>query len=564
MAKVLIVDDEELVRELYGAWLEEEGYEVVTAGSVGEALQILQTWQPDTVVSDIRMAQQTGIDLLARVRQEDPDLPVILVTGVPAVESAIEALRLQAYDYLIKPVTERALRRVVGRAIERRLLLQEKRRLEEENRRYQEELERLVAERTAALERRTQHLLILHQISQEIGMLLDEKALLERVAQTVQSTFNYMRVTIYLVDKTNQILRLAAAAGRDVHRIPPNAHYPLDWGLLGKALQTQEAIFVDDVHEEPTYKLIPGNSARSKAILPVFADGELVGLFTVSEDRPHAFDETEQIVLQTLARYLSIALSNARLYAQVQDALRAREEMLHNVSHELRTPLTIIRGYAELMLEGYLGELNDDLRATVETIVQQAKHLSHLVDQLVAFRKLEEQMEKETIIFSEWLKHLVRTWVPVMQEAHINLKWDIPSDLGIVQGNVHYLTEVLNNLLDNARKFSPPHSTVWVRAWRNKNTVYVRVRDEGIGVPPEKLDRIFERFYQIEGGTTRRFSGMGLGLALVYEIITRHGGKVWAESQGEGHGLTVTFTLPLITSPYSAGNMMAEEGETLL
>ncbi len=229
--------------------------------------------------------------------------------------------------------------------------------------------------------------------------------------------------------------------------------------------------------------------------------------------------------------------------------------MLHNVSHELRTPLTIIRGYAELMLEGYLGTLDDEVRAVVETIVQQAKHLSHLVDQLVAFRKLEEQLDLEPIYFSEWLRYVVQTWVPMMQEEHITLKWDVPEDLGIVQGNAHYLTEVMNNLLDNARKFSPPHSTVWVRARRNENSVQVSVQDEGIGVPPEKLDRIFERFYQIEGGTTRRFAGMGLGLALVYEIITRHGGKVWAESQGEGHGLTVTFTLPLALPQEEASSL---------
>ncbi len=555
MAKILIVDDEELVRELYGAWLEEEGYEVITAASVQEALGTLKAEDIDTIVSDIRMARQTGIDLLAQVKEHDPDLPVILVTGVPAVESAIEALRLQAYDYMIKPVTETALRRVVGRAVERRHLLVEKRRLEEENIRYQRELERLVAERTAALERRTQHLLILHQISQKIGTLLDEDALLERVAHIVQKTFDYMRVTIYRVDKTANVFRLVAAAGRDVERIPKNVYYPLDWGLLGKALREQKALFANDLQDEPTYRPVPGNVARSKAVLPIFADEELVGLFTVSEDKVDVFDETEQVVLQTLAQYLSIALSNARLYAQVQEALKAREEMLHNVSHELRTPLTIIRGYAELMLEGYLGTLDDEVRAVVETIVQQAKHLSHLVDQLVAFRKLEEQLDLEPIYFSEWLRYVVQTWVPMMQEEHITLKWDVPEDLGIVQGNAHYLTEVMNNLLDNARKFSPPHSTVWVRARRNENSVQVSVQDEGIGVPPEKLDRIFERFYQIEGGTTRRFAGMGLGLALVYEIITRHGGKVWAESQGEGHGLTVTFTLPLALPQEEASSL---------
>ena len=548
MARVLIVDDEDLVRELYGAWLEEEGHNVATAASVPEAIQILSHFAPDVIVSDIRMAENTGIDLLSWVRERDPYLPVILITGVPAVESAIEALRLQAYDYMVKPVTEQALRRVVGRAVERRRLLLEKHRLEEENRRYQEELEHLVAARTAELERRTQHLLILHRISQEIATLQEEKDLLTRVARVVQQAFGYTCVTIYQIDHMSNRFRVAAIAGKWTDHISPDTSYPLDWGLLGKAIQARKPIFVNDISQEPDYPPLADVPVKAEAVLPVEAEDELVALLAVSEDRTDVFDETEQIVLQTLARYLGIALSNARLYAQVQEALKAREDMLHNVSHELRTPLTIIRGYAELMLEGYLGDIDAELRSVVETIVQQAKHLSHLVDQLVTFRKLAEEFEKEPIIFAEWLRYVVNTWNPVMEEAQITLRSDIPSDLGVVYGNPHYLTEVLNNLLDNARKFSPPHSTVWVRSWKAGDQVFVAVQDEGIGVPPEKLERIFERFYQIEGGMNRRFGGMGLGLALVHEIVTQHGGQVWAESEGEGHGLTVIFTLPLALS----------------
>ncbi len=547
MSSILVVDDEVMVRELYSAWLEEAGHSVHTAASAMEARDILQREPIDVLVSDIRMARQTGIDLLAWVREHNPDLPVILVTGVPALETAVEALRLQAYDYLVKPVSESVLRRAVDRALEHHYLLREKHRLEADNLRYQQHLEELVAERTAALERRTQQLLLLHKVAHEIGTLQEEDALYRNVVSMTQETFGYTIVSVYVVDWPGGQIRLAAASPPDAEERLQGYTQAIQRGLLGMAARERRAIIANDVEEWPDFVPCPGLNAKAEAIFPIFANDNLVGLLHVSEDEPNAFEETDQIVLQTLAEYLSVAVTNARLYAQVQEALRAREEMLNNVSHELRTPLTIIRGYAELMTEGMLGDVDDEVMHIAQTILEQSKHLTHLVDQLVAFRKVErEGILLEPLHIGDWLHYAVSTWQPVMKEAGLDLELDIENDLGMIQGNVDYLTQVMNNLLDNARKFSPKGSVVRVRAWRNRDQIYVAVSDEGIGVPQDQLGRIFERFYQVDGGTSRRFGGMGLGLALVHEIIRRHGGRVWAESEGPGKGLTVIFLLPAL------------------
>ena len=547
MSSILVVDDEVMVRELYSAWLEEAGHSVHTAASAMEARDILQREPIDVLVSDIRMARQTGIDLLAWVREHNPDLPVILVTGVPALETAVEALRLQAYDYLVKPVSESVLRRAVDRALEHHYLLREKHRLEADNLRYQQHLEELVAERTAALERRTQQLLLLHKVAHEIGTLQEEDALYRNVVSMTQETFGYTIVSVYVVDWPGGQIRLAAASPPDAEERLQGYTQAIQRGLLGMAARERRAIIANDVEEWPDFVPCPGLNAKAEAIFPIFANDNLVGLLHVSEDEPNAFEETDQIVLQTLAEYLSVAVTNARLYAQVQEALRAREEMLNNVSHELRTPLTIIRGYAELMTEGMLGDVDDEVMHIAQTILEQSKHLTHLVDQLVAFRKVErEGILLEPLHIGDWLHYAVSTWQPVMKEAGLDLELDIENDLGMIQGNVDYLTQVMNNLLDNARKFSPKGSVVRVRAWRNRDQIYVAVSDEGIGVPQDQLGRIFERFYQVDGGTSRRFGGMGLGLALVHEISRRHGGRVWAESEGPGKGLTVIFLLPAL------------------
>ncbi len=381
MASVLVVDDELIVRELFRAWLEGAGYTVRVADSGIAARDALLAEPVDVVLTDIRMAQGTGIDLLAWVHSHDPELPVVLITAVPATSTAIEALRLGAYDYLTKPVEEADLLRVIDRAARHRFLLQEKRRLEEENRRYQQHLEELVAQRTAAL----------------------------------------------------------------------------------------------------------------------------------------------------------------------QEALEARDKMLSNVSHELRTPLTIIRGYAELLAENLLAPVSEEVRQAAATILKQARHLQYLVDLLLTFQRLEhEPVPVEEVAVGAWLGQVAATWKPILESVGLQLHTEIAPDVGDVQGNYDYLQQVIDNLLDNARKFSPDGGQVTLRAWREGNEVYISVSDQGIGIAPEKLSRIFERFYQAEESLTRRFGGMGLGLSLCREIVHRHGGRIWAESPGEGKGMMVTFTLPAL------------------
>ncbi len=383
MGTVLVVDDELPVRELFKAWLEEAGYTVRVADSGIAAREALLAAPADVVLTDIRMAQGTGMDLLAWVRHYDPELPVVLITAVPTMSTAIEALRLDAYDYLVKPVEEAELLRAIGRAAQYRSLLQEKRHLEEDNRRYQQHLEELVAQRTAEL----------------------------------------------------------------------------------------------------------------------------------------------------------------------QEALEVRDKMLSNVSHELRTPLTIIRGYAELLVENLLAPIGEEVRQAAAIILRQAAHLQYLVDLLLAFQRLEhEAIPVEEVPVGAWLDQVAATWRPILASAGLQLRTEIAPDLGDVQGNYEYLQQVMNNLLDNARKFSPNGGQVTLRAWREGGEVCVSVADQGIGIAPEKLPRIFERFYQAEESLTRRFGGMGLGLSLCREIVHRLGGRIWAESPGEGKGMTVTFTLPALSS----------------
>lgn len=547
MARVIVVDDEVSVREVFGVWLENAGHHVQSAGTLTEAQDLLRAGPCDVVLTDIRLThQETGISLLAWVKQLDPSISVILITGYPEVATAVDALRLEAFDYLLKPVHEESLVHSVEQAAGHSMLLREKLSLEEENRQYQRHLEELVLQRTAMLQRRTQQLMLLHWIVTMISALKEEPKLYRQVVETVRTTLDHYAVAIYQIDRYAGTVTLRACATDATSAPPIGYQVSIQKGLLGKAVREQRLLVVNDVELEDDFVPCALNT-HSEAVFPILINGDLQFLLQVSEDKTDAFDDTDVTVLQTLSEHLGVALANAQLYARLREALAVREQILQNVSHELRTPLTLIGGYAEFLLEALPPEMPDSISELASTIVEQTDHLAHLVNQLVMFQTVErEEVVFEPLNLDEWLHGMVEMWRPILAQNGIAMEAHIEPGTGAVRGHWDYLTQVVQNLLDNARKFSPSGGTVTVKLWQQNNEVLTSVSDQGIGVAPDKLPYLFDRFYQADSGVTRRFGGMGLGLALVREIIHKHDGRIWAQSQGEGSGLTITFALPMV------------------
>lgn len=292
------------------------------------------------------------------------------------------------------------------------------------------------------------------------------------------------------------------------------------------------------------------------AAWPLVYEGETVAALVLYWYEPYTLSPVDKNVLGLFVRQAAVALENARLHdtlvttnEALRDALQAREDMLRNMTHELRTPLTMVRGYAELMTMGIITD-PEEVGSSAQIILDQAKHLEHLINQLLLLQRLRHQdLEMMAIDVKEWLGRVAAAWHLPMQDAHITLQVEVAPDTGAIRGHPDYLDQVLNNLLDNARKFSPEGGTIRMQAHTQGNEVVISVSDEGIGIPPDKLEKVFERFYQVDASPTRRFGGTGTGLALAREIVERHGGHIWADSEGEGHGTTIIFTLPRATPP---------------
>jgi signal transduction histidine kinase len=293
---------------------------------------------------------------------------------------------------------------------------------------------------------------------------------------------------------------------------------------------------------------------RSYVSLPISAQGEFIGSFSLGADYPDAYDQEQIQIAREVADLLAIATRQAQLRntleqanAELKAALQSKDQMIRNVSHELRTPLTIMYGHSELLASGDLGPLTPEQEHSSQVILEQGERLRFMVERILALQTFDAQMlHREQIDLDIWLPELVTRWQPRSARTASNIQFELETlSVPPLLADSELLRQVIVNLLDNAVKFSPQGGVVRIRAQVEDGQAIVAVSDDGIGIPPEKLPRLFERFYQVDGSATRRYGGMGIGLALCRAIVQAHGGRIWAESRGEGHGSSFYVSLPL-------------------
>jgi signal transduction histidine kinase len=282
----------------------------------------------------------------------------------------------------------------------------------------------------------------------------------------------------------------------------------------------------------------------------------------VDGTQPEQFSFADAQRLEAFASQAAAAIENAQLYRQVrehaeeltaalvrlQELDRLKSEFIQNVSHELRSPLALVRGYAEMLVSGELGELNVDQQGPVSVIARRARMLGNLVKDITLVLETEANPpQMEPIELGELAQTCVDDYRITTDQAGLTLCADIEPDLPLVDGSLTGLRRVLDNLVGNAIKFTSRGGTITVRARQRASHVVLEVSDTGIGIEDDQLDRIFERFYQVNRSSKKQYGGMGLGLALVKEVVEAHGGTVSVTSE-LGKGSTFAVALPTIPS----------------
>jgi signal transduction histidine kinase len=282
--------------------------------------------------------------------------------------------------------------------------------------------------------------------------------------------------------------------------------------------------------------------------VPLIAHERTLGTITlVSATSGRRYTEADLALAEDLAQHAALAIDNARLYHEAQEALRTRDQFLSIASHELKTPLTSLLGYAELLERRTARErtLPQRDQNAVQVIVKQASQLSKMVTSLLDLSRIQTgQLSTERVPLD--LGGLVERAVMEVQptlDRH-TLRFNGPDEPLIVEGDDVRLEQVLQNLIGNAIKYSPEGGPVSIRLSRRNGQAYIEVADEGIGIPAPAQARLFQRFYRAGNVDPEQVGGLGIGLYVVKEIVAMHGGQIDVASE-EGKGSSFTVRLPL-------------------
>jgi PAS domain S-box-containing protein len=332
--------------------------------------------------------------------------------------------------------------------------------------------------------------------------------------------------------------------------------HPRATAVFGPTFRGEGPVRLDDVTADPRYGrsapyfgMPPGHlPVRSYLAVPVkgVQQNVLGGLF-FGHSCVGVFTEEHERLAMGIAAWASVALENARLYTDAQAANRMKDEFLAVLSHELRTPLNAILGYARLLRGGILPP--DKAARGLETLERNAEWLTQIVEDVLDVSRIVSgkiRLDVQPVELPIIVDNAVATIQPAADAKGVRVQTVIDPGVGHVSGDPGRLQQVVWNLVSNAVKFTPKNGRVHIRLERVNSHVELVVSDTGMGIRPDFLPYVFERFRQEDAGTTRKSGGLGLGLAIVRHIVEMHGGTVDASSAGEGQGATFRVRLPLM------------------
>jgi PAS domain S-box-containing protein len=325
---------------------------------------------------------------------------------------------------------------------------------------------------------------------------------------------------------------------------------PVGQGIAGHVVKTAQPYVTNDASGDPVAaaEVERQLGCTTLVAVPIFRrDGGVLGCFQVHDKRGgRPFDADDVVLLEGLAASAAIALENARLLVEREEADRAKDQFLASLSHELRTPLTAILGWTRMLRSGRLDAAGQT--TALETIERNTRLQTQLIEDLLDVSRIisgKLQLDREPVELAGVIATAAQSLVSVADAKSVALRLDVDAAGALVEGDPHRLQQVVLNLLSNAIKFTPAHGRIDVRLERDGSRARLVVSDTGQGIAPAVLPHVFEPFRQADGTHTKQHGGLGLGLAIVRHLIALHGGTVRAESEGVGRGATFTVELPL-------------------
>ena len=544
--KILIVDDLPDKLLVYRVILEELGQELIMASSGTEALRQVLLHDFAVILLDVNMPEMDGFEAAAMIRgrKRSAHTPIIFITAFADEIRAAQGYAHGAVDFILAPVVPEILRAKVKVFVD---LF----RMTEQVKRQAEERIALVEERSRreAAEAANRHLGFLSHAGAVLGQSLEYEVTCRDVVGLATPAFADRSLVAQLNPGQGGWTVIEALSHHGETAIGEQQGLDL--------MPTTWAAAIERSLAEGSTELLPEESpdeetsaAPRTIVLPLRARGRTFGVLALSREASgRRFESADMTVAKALASRAAVALDNARLYKDIEHADRQKNEFLSMLAHELRNPLAPIRN-AVAVLRMRKDPQPDTVWAQ-DVIDRQVTHLVRLVDDLLDVSRITQgkiRVQMECLDVATIVAGAVETSRPLIEAGRHQLSVHLPDEPLCVHADQARLAQVLGNLLNNAAKYTPEGGSIWLSAMREGDEAVFRVRDTGLGIPPEMLARVFDLFTQVDRAIDRSQGGLGIGLTLVRRLVELHGGTVEAASEGPGRGSEFTMRLPAIAS----------------
>ncbi len=532
---ILAIDDEPFVRAPLAAYLTDEGFRVLEAGNGVQGLEIIRSEKPDLVLVDLRMPRMDGTSVLAAMKRETPEIPVIVVSGTGVLADAIDAVRQGAWDFVSKPVTEMAvLRHVIDKALEKARLLQE-------NTRYQLTLEQTVQERT-------------RELSEARERLDEQNIFLNTLLESLPNPVFYKDIQGRMLGCNRHMAQMSGMARKDMIGRTAREIFPAKVAALVEHADQELLSTLAPQSYEFELEQPDGPPRFYLANRAVFTNREgqvsgIVGVYADVTERKQA----EQEALERDAQQLQA------------DKMISMGIMASGVAHEINNPNNFIainapvlkaawEGVVASLDEYYLGNedafignvpyrrLRTHIPNLVNGIIVGSDRIKGIVQGMKEFLSQKASGLENSVDINAVLQTSLDMLSNVLAKSTAKLSVAFGEGLPFIQGNPQRLEQVVINLLINAAEALPDRSrSIEVETYfdARRNLIVLKVSDNGCGIAPENLPRIFDPFFT----TKRESGGTGLGLGISLGIVKAHGGNLVFTSS-DGQGTTANLELP--------------------
>ena len=387
-----------------------------------------------------------------------------------------------------------------------------------------------------------------YSIAMEISSSLDLEEALKIFINRVASYMGVEIVSIMFLDNEKRRLIIKIAKGLN-EEIVKDSNASLGEGVSGWVGKTGEPLLIKDITEDARFTRSGGRRYYNNSLLtvPLKSSGRVIGVINVNNKiSKDIFRQYDLELLNTIADISVIALENARLQGEMKKVDKNNYEMVSNVSHELKTPLATIKEALLLLSEGLLGAVSEKQKKLLDLSTQNVERLNRLINEFLDSAKLENSgfsMNRSLFNITDSVKTMMDSLSMIAGDKGIVLERAIPDKKIEIWGDPDKLNQVISNLVDNAIKYNRPSGRVQVFLEEADDTINISVKDTGMGIPKDDLDKIFNRFYRGYGNDTAGIPGTGLGLSIVKGIVNMHKGAISVESEINS-GSKFTVVLP--------------------